>query len=93
MEHAQSINLAPDRRILHVLTQEFKVDDRSGIKNPEGLSGHRLEAKVHLVTSAVNTEKDISTCMDKVGVEIIEFVLEPCIKLFCFDTDEREVLF
>ena len=68
LEHAQSINLSPDRRILHVLTQEFKVDDRSGIKNPQGLSGHRLEAKVHLVTSAINTEKDIRTCMDKAGV-------------------------
>ena len=92
LEHAQSINLAPDRRILHVLTQEFKVDDRSGIKNPEGLSGHRLEAKVHLVTSAVNTEKDISTCMDKVGVEIIEFVLEPLASAYSvLDTNEREL--
>ena len=43
-----------------VAPKEFKVDDRSGIKNPEGLSGHRLEAKVHLVTSAINTEKDIT---------------------------------
>ena len=75
LEHAQSINLSADRRILHVLTQEFKVDDRSGIKNPEGLSGHRLEAKVHLVTSAINTEKDIRTCMDKAGIEILDFVL------------------
>ena len=57
LEHAQSINLSSDRRILHVLTQEYKVDDRSGIKSPLGLSGHRLEAKVHLVTSAWQPSK------------------------------------
>ena len=56
LEHAQSINLSPDRRILHVLSRDFKVDERSGIKQPMGLSGHRLEAKVHLVTSAINVE-------------------------------------
>ena len=64
LDHAQSINLSPDRRILHVLSRDFKVDDRSGIKNPLGLAGHRLEAKVHLVTSAINVEKDLHTCME-----------------------------
>jgi cell division protein FtsA len=92
LEHAQSINLSPDRRILHVLTQEFKVDDRSGIKNPQGLSGHRLEAKVHLVTSAINTEKDIRTCMEKAGVEILDFVLEPLASAYSvLDTNERDL--
>ena len=92
LEHAQSVNLSPDRRILHVLTQEFKVDDRSGIKNPQGLSGHRLEAKVHLVTSAINTEKDIRTCMEKAGVEILDFVLEPLASAYSvLDINERDL--
>ena len=92
LEHAQSINLSPDRRILHVLTQEFKVDDRSGIKNPEGLSGHRLEAKVHLVTSAINTEKDIRTCVEKSGVAILDFVLEPLASAYSvLDINERDL--
>ena len=92
LEHAQSINLSPDRRILHVLTQEFKVDDRSGIKNPQGLSGHRLEAKVHLVTSAINTEKDIRTCIEKAGVEILDFVLEPLASAYSvLDINERDL--
>ncbi len=77
LENAQSINLSPERRILHVLTRDFKVDDRNGIKNPLGLAGHRLEAKVHLVTSAINVEKDLYTCMEKVGLEVLDFVLEP----------------
>ena len=77
LEHAQAINLSPDRKILHVLSQNFKVDDKSGIKNPIGLSGHRLESKVHLVTIARNIEKDLTTCLDKCGVDINGFILEP----------------
>jgi cell division protein FtsA len=77
LENAQSINLSPDRRILHILSRDFKVDDRSGIKDPLGLAGHRLEAKVHLVTSAINVEKDLYTCMEKCGLDVLDFVLEP----------------
>ena len=59
LEHAKAINLSPDRKILHVLSQNFKVDERDGIKDPVGLSGHRLEAKVHLVTISRNIEQDL----------------------------------
>ena len=76
LDNAQSINLSPERRILHVLSRDFKVDDRSGIKSPLGLAGHRLEAKVHLVTSAINVEKDLYTCLEKTGVRVMDFVLE-----------------
>ena len=71
LEHAQAINLSPDRKILHILSQNFKIDDKSGIKNPLGLSGHRLESKVHLVTIARNIEKDLITCLEKCEIEII----------------------
>jgi cell division protein FtsA len=91
-EHAQMINLSPDRRILHVLPQEFKVDDKGGIKNPLGLSGHRLEAKVHLVTSAINTEKDLRTCMEKAGIEVDGFILEPLASSYSvLDKNERNL--
>ena len=92
LDHAQSINLSPDRRILHVLSRDFKVDDRSGIKNPLGLAGHRLEAKVHLVTSAINVEKDLQTCMEKSGVDVVEFVLEPLASAHSvLDENERKL--
>lgn len=77
LEHSQAINLSPDRKILHVLSREFKVDEKSGILNPIGLSGHRLEANVHLVTIARNIEKDLQTCIEQCGVEINGFILEP----------------
>ena len=92
LDHAQSINLSPDRRILHVLSRDFKVDDRSGIKNPRGLAGHRLEAKVHLVTSAINVEKDLYTCLEKTGVGVMDFVLEPLASAHSvLDENERKL--
>ena len=77
LEHSQAINLSPDRKILHVLSREFKVDEKNGILNPIGLSGHRLEANVHLVTIARNIEKDLQTCIEQCGVDIEGFILEP----------------
>ena len=76
-ELAANINISPDRRIMHILPQEYIVDDQEGILSPLGLSGRRLEAKVHLVTSSINTERDILTCLDEIGISVIEFILEP----------------
>jgi len=92
LEHAKSINCPPDRRIMHVLPQQYIVDDQDGIKDPLGLSGHRLEAKVHLVTSSINTETDICTCLDKMGINIIDFILEPLASSYSvLSVDEREL--
>ena len=84
--------IVPDRRIMHVLPQQYIVDDQDGIKNPLGLSGHRLEAKVHLVTSSINTETDICTCLDRMGINIIDFILEPLASSYSvLSNDEREM--
>ena len=77
LDHAKAINLSPDRKILHVLSQDFKVDERDGIKDPIGLSGHRLEAKVHLVTISRNIERDLTTCLEECGLDVNGFILEP----------------
>ena len=91
-EHAQSINISPDRKILHVLNQSYKVDNRDGIKNPLGLTGHRLEAKVHLVTSAINVENDIRTCMNNSNIKVNSFVLEPLASAYAtLDKNERNL--
>ena len=76
-ELAANINISPDRRIMHVLPQEYIVDEQEGIASPLGLSGRRLEAKVHLVTSSINTERDILTCLDELNINVIDFILEP----------------
>ena len=74
LEHAEAINLSPQRKILHTLSKEFRVDDNPNIKNPEGLSGHRLEANVHLVTIARNIENDLKTCLDRIGLGFEGFI-------------------
>jgi len=92
LEHAKSITLPLERRILHVLSQEFKVDNHTGIDNPLGMTGHRLEARVHLVTSAITTEKNLATCMEKVEIDVIEFVLEPLASSFAvLDPNEKNL--
>ena len=77
LNHSKQISLSQDRRILHVLSQYFNVDERSGIEDPEGLTGNRLEAKVHLVTSSKKTENDFETCFNELDIDIDGFVLEP----------------
>jgi len=77
LQHAEAITLSPQRKILHTLSREFQVDDRSNIKNPKGLSGHRLEANVHLVTIARNIESDLKTCLENINIEFDGFILEP----------------
>ena len=77
LEHSRAINLSPERKILHTLSREFKVDERQGIKNPLGLSGNRLEANVHLVTIARNIENDLKTCIEECGLDIDGFIIEP----------------
>jgi cell division protein FtsA len=77
LKSAQAMSLSSERRILHVLSQNFKVDERSGIEEPEGLTGSRLAANVHLVTSSRKTENDFKTCFDELSINISDFVLEP----------------
>ena len=92
LEHSQAINLSPDRKILHILSKEFKVDEKRGIKNPLGLSGHRLEANVHLVTIQRNIEKDLETCIEQCGLDVGGFVLEPLASSSSvLDSDEKKL--
>ena len=92
LEHAEAINLSPQRKILHTLSREFKIDDNSNIKNPEGLSGHRLEANVHLVTIARNIESDLKTCLDRIGLDFQGFILEPLASASAvLDSDEKQL--
>ena len=92
LKHAQAISMAPDKKILHTLIKEYRVDENDNIKNPIGLSGHRLEANVLLVTIARNIEKDLKTCLDTVGIEFDGFILEPIASAFSvLDEDEKNL--
>lgn len=89
---AQAISLPMDREILHVLPQEFMVDNQDGIKNPIGMAGVRLEAEVHIITAAVASAKNIINCIDQAGYEVADIVLEPyASSLSVLHNDERDL--
>ena len=93
IEQSQSINLSPDRRVLHVLSQNFVVDNNKDVKNPVGLSCQRLEANVHIVTVGKNSEMDLVSCMKEIGIEVVDkFIFEPLASAHSVLTvDEREL--
>jgi cell division protein FtsA len=77
LEQAKAINIPQDREIIHVLPQEYTIDHQDGIKEPLGMSGVRLEAKVHLVTASVTSAQNIVKCAHRCGLQVQDVVLEP----------------
>lgn len=77
VEAAQAIAIPMDREIIHVIPQEFIVDDQDGIKDPIGMSGVRLEAEVHIITGAVTSAKNICRSIQRAGYKVQDLVLEP----------------
>lgn len=77
IEAAKAISIPIDREIVHVLPQDYSVDDQPGIKDPIGMSGVRLEADVHIVTGAVTSAQNICKSIRRAGVEVVDLVLEP----------------
>ena len=67
---ASDISIPADQEILHVLPQEFIIDDQEGVREPIGMSGVRLEARVHLVTCAANAAQNIKKCIRRCGLEV-----------------------
>ncbi|MBN2105675.1 cell division protein FtsA [bacterium] len=76
IEAARAIALPSDQEVMHVLPQEFVLDSRKGIHTPIGLSGVRLEAEVHIVTSAISASKNIIRCVNKAGLRVLGRILE-----------------
>ncbi len=77
IEAARAVSIPMDREMIHVLPQEYIVDGLGGIKNPIGMSGVRLEARIHIVTGAVASAHNIIKCANKAGLDVIDIVLEP----------------
>jgi cell division protein FtsA len=65
-----------DREVIHIIPQEFIVDDQDGIKDPVGMSGVRLEGRVHIVTGAITSAQNIIKCANKAGLDVDDIVLE-----------------
>jgi cell division protein FtsA len=77
IETAKAVNIPTDQQILHVLRQEFIIDGQEDVREPIGMSGVRLEVKVHIVTGAVSAAQNIVKCVRRCGLEVNDLILQP----------------
>ena len=92
IETAQAMAIPADQKLLHVLPRDYIIDKQDGIKEPLGMAGARLEAKVHLVTCSENSSQNIHKCVSACGLDIEAFVLEPLASSYSVLTkDEKEL--
>jgi cell division protein FtsA len=77
IDAAKAVAIPMDREVIHVIPQEFIIDDQDGIREPLGMHGVRLEAKIHIVTAAVTSAQNIVKCANKAGLNVVDIVLEP----------------
>jgi len=92
IDAAKAVALPIDREILHVLPQEFIVDDQHGIKDPVGMSGVRLEVEVHIVTGAITSAQNIYRSISRAGMQTMDLVLEPLASSYSvLGEDEKEL--
>ncbi|PSF10505.1 cell division protein FtsA [Marinobacter fuscus] len=92
IDAAQAVAIPADQKILHILPQEFVIDNQEGIKEPMGMSGVRLEAKVHLVTCAVNAAQNIEKCVQRCGLEVDDIILEQLASSHAILTEDEKEL-
>ncbi len=92
IEAAKAMNIPADQKVLHILPQDYIIDGQDGIKSPVGMSGVRLEAKVHVVTGAVSSAQNIIKCCHRCDLEVIDVVLEQLASSEAvLQADEKEI--
>ena len=77
IETARAVSIPPDHQILHTVIQEYIIDNQEGVKEPIGMSGVRLDTRVHIITGAVTAIQNIQKCIQRCGLEIDDMVLQP----------------
>ena len=77
IEVARAMPIPADQQILHILTQEFIIDGQDGVREPIGMSGVKLEVKVHIVTGAVSAAQNVIKCVRRCGLEVMDLILQP----------------
>ncbi|MBI2357905.1 MAG: cell division protein FtsA [Deltaproteobacteria bacterium] len=92
IDAAKAVAIPMDREVLHILPQEYIIDDQDGIKEPLGMSGVRLEAKVHIVTGAVTCAQNVIKCCNRTGLNVADIALEPLASAEAVLTPEEKEL-
>ncbi len=92
IDQSKALSIPPDREIIHIIPQEFVVDEQDGIKDPLGMSGVKLEVNVHIVTSAITSVQNLRTCVERAGINVEQIVLNQIATSASILThDEREL--
>ena len=92
LDAAQAVAIPADQRVLHTLPQDYVIDNQEGVREPLGMSGVRLEAKVHVVTCAVNAAQNIEKCVRRCGLEVDDIILEQLASSASVLTDDEKEL-
>ncbi|MEE8343168.1 MAG: cell division protein FtsA [Gammaproteobacteria bacterium] len=92
IDAARAVAIPADQKVLHILPQEFVIDNQGGIREPVGMSGVRLEAKVHLVTGAVSAAQNIIKCVRRCGLEVDDIILEQLASSYAVLTEDEKEL-
>lgn len=92
IDAARAVAIPADQKILHILPQEFVIDSQEGVKEPIGMSGVRLEAKVHMVTGAVSAAQNIVKCVRRCGLDVDDIILEQLASSYAVLTEDEKDL-
>jgi len=92
LEAAKAVRIPDEREIIHVIPQEYIVDNQDGIRNPVDISGVRLEAEVHIVTGIMTSIQNVVKCVNRAGIEVRELVLEPLASAFSVLSNDEKSL-
>jgi cell division protein FtsA len=92
IDAARAVAIPMDREVIHTLPQEFIVDDQSGITDPTGMAGVRLEVKIHIVTGAVTSAQNIIKCANRAGLDVYDIILESLASSEAILNDEERTL-
>ncbi|WP_148713986.1 cell division protein FtsA [Chitinolyticbacter meiyuanensis] len=92
IETASAVNIPTDHQVLHILAQEYVIDGQEDVKEPLGMSGVRLEVRVHIVSGAVSAVQNITKCVRRCGLEIAEVILQPLASAYAVLTEDEKDL-
>jgi cell division protein FtsA len=92
LEAARAVPVAADQKILHVLPQEYVIDNQDGIRQPIGMAGVRLEAHVHVVTAALSATQNINKCVARCGLSVDELIMQPLAASYAVLTEDEKNL-
>lgn len=92
IDAASAVAIPADQKILHILPQEFVIDNQEGVREPVGMSGVRLEVKVHMVTGAVSAAQNIIKCVRRCGLEVDDIILEQLASSYSVLTEDEKEL-